>query len=46
VQRLTDVMGLSPMYPKLRRSMGNKQHTIYPYLLRNLVLDRQIQVCA
>ena len=45
VQRL---MGLIALYPKKRRtSIPDKEHTIYPYLLRGLIIDRPNQVwCA
>jgi putative transposase len=45
VQRLMGVMGLYALYPKKRRtSLPDKEHKIYPYLLRGLVIDRPNQV--
>lgn len=44
VQRLMQYMGIYAVYPKPRLSLGNKQHQIYPYLLRNLVVDAANQV--
>jgi len=48
VQRLMAKMGLYALYPKKRRtSAADKEHKIYPYLLRDLVIDRPNQVwCA
>jgi len=48
VQRLMAVMGLYALYPKKRRtSIPAEGHKIYPYLLRNLVIDHPNQVwCA
>ena len=36
VARLMQLMGLQALYPKPRTSIGNKEHKIYPYLLRGL----------
>jgi putative transposase len=48
VQRLMRLMGISALYPKKRRtSLPAEGHRIYPYLLRDLVIDRPNQVwCA
>jgi putative transposase len=46
VQRLMQQMGLVAIYPKPRLSTGNKEHKIYPYLLRNLEITRPNQVWA
>lgn len=35
IQRLMRLMGLEAIYPKKRTSRPNKEHRIYPYLLRN-----------
>ena len=43
VQRLMQHMGISAIYPKPRLSLGNKQHKIYPYLLKDLIIDRANQ---
>ena len=44
VQRLMQDMGIQAVYPKPRLSIGNKQHKIYPYLLKDLKIDRANQV--
>lgn len=44
MRRLMQRMGLEAIYPKPRLSMGNKQHLKYPYLLRNILIDRPEQV--
>jgi len=46
VQRLMRQMGITALYPKRRTSKPGKGHKIYPYLLRNLVIDRPNQVWA
>lgn len=46
VQRLMRTMGLVALYPKRNLSLANKAHKVYPYLLRNLVIDRPNQVWA
>ena len=46
VQRLMRTMGLTAQYPKRNLSLANKAHKVYPYLLRNLVIDRSNQVWA
>ena len=47
IQRLMRLMGIQAIYPKPRLSVGGKDHKIYPYLLKNLVIDRPDQVwCA
>jgi putative transposase len=47
IQRLMSLMGIQAIYPKPRLSMSQKDHKIYPYLLRNLVVNRPDQVwCA
>jgi putative transposase len=46
VQRLMRVMGLEAIYPKPRTSRPYPEHKIYPYLLRNLNIDRPNQVWA
>ncbi|MFT5351104.1 MAG: putative transposase [Gammaproteobacteria bacterium] len=37
-------MGLTALYPGRNLSQGNQAHKIYPYLLRNLAIDRPNQV--
>lgn len=46
VARLMQKMGLQAVYPRPRTSIPDKQHTTYPYLLRDLVVDRPNQVWA
>ena len=46
VQRLMRQMGLVAIYPKARTSKPGKGHKVYPYLLRNLSIDRPNQVWA
>jgi putative transposase len=44
VRRLMRVMGLEAIYPKPRLSLAGKGHRIYPYLLRNVKVERVDQV--
>jgi putative transposase len=44
VQRLMRIMGLVSVAPKPNTSKRNKEHKVYPYLLRGLVIDRPNQV--
>lgn len=44
VRRLMRTMGLEALYPKRNLSLANQAHKIYPYLLRNLVINRVNQV--
>jgi putative transposase len=46
VQRLMRTMGLAALYPKRNLSLANQAHKVYPYLLRNLVIDHPNQVWA
>lgn len=46
VQRLMRTMGLVAQYPKRNLSLANQAHKVYPYRLRNLVIDRPNQVWA
>lgn len=47
VRRLMRLMGLEAIYPKPRLSLQNKAHPVYPYLLRDMTVDRSDQVwCA
>jgi len=43
VQRLMRLMGLEAIYPKPNLSAGRK-HKVYPYLLRDVTIDRPDQV--
>jgi putative transposase len=44
VQRLMRLMGLEAVYPKPRLSVGGAGHKVYPYLLRNVAIERVHQV--
>ncbi|HJL60873.1 MAG TPA: IS3 family transposase, partial [Pseudomonadales bacterium] len=44
IQRLMRTMGLVALYPKRNLSLANQAHKVYPYLLRDLVIDRPNQV--
>jgi putative transposase len=44
IRRLIRLMGLMAVYPTKKLSMGNKEHKIYPYLLRGLIIKRVNQV--
>src|ERR671921_1813619 len=47
VRRLMAKMGLAPIYQRPRTTVPNPEHRIFPYLLRDLVIDRPNQVwCA
>jgi|TARA_B100000809_G_scaffold250367_1_gene282752 putative transposase len=46
VQRLMGVMNIHSTAPKPNTSKPGKQHKVYPYLLRNLHIDRANQVWA
>jgi len=44
VQRLMRQMGIRALYPGAKTTRPNRQHKVYPYLLRDLVIDRVNQV--
>ncbi len=44
VQRLMRLMGLEAIYPKPRLTVARAGHRIYPYLLRNVRIERPDQV--
>ena len=46
VQRLMRLMGLEAIYPKPKTSRPHPRHKLYPYLLRNLNIDRPNKVWA
>jgi putative transposase len=46
VQRLMRQMGLVALYPKKKTSLPGQGHKIYPYLLKDLTIDRPNQVWA
>src|SRR5215218_8310043 len=47
IRRLMTKMGLAPIYQRPRTTVPNPEHRIFPYLLRDLVIDRPNHVwCA
>jgi putative transposase len=44
VQRLMRVMGLEAIYPRPKLSVAGRGHRVYPYLLRDVSIDRPDQV--
>jgi putative transposase len=40
MQRLMRIMGIEAIYPRPNLSNPDKSHKIYPYLLRNIAIDR------
>lgn len=44
VQRLMRLMGIRALYPGARTTRPNKQHKVYPYLLRDMEISRVNQV--
>jgi putative transposase len=44
VQRLMRLMNLEAIYPRQRTSTPGENHRVYPYLLRNVLIDRVDQV--
>ena len=44
VRRLLRQMGLEAVYPKPKLSQANPEHKVFPYLLRNLEIERCNQV--
>lgn len=46
IQRLMRLMGLRALYPRKRTSQPRRGHKIYPYLLRDLTIDRPNQAWA
>jgi putative transposase len=40
IQRLMRLMGIQAIYPKPRLSIAGKGHKVYPYLLKDLSIDR------
>lgn len=44
VRRLLRAMGLEAVYPKPKLSLAHPEHKKYPYLLKDLVIDRPDQV--
>src|SRR4051812_49627171 len=47
VRRLMGVMGLVPIYQRPRTTVPHPEHRVYPYLLRDVAVERPNQVwCA
>ena len=46
VQRLMRLMGLEAIYPRPKTSRPHPEHKVYPYLLKNLNIERPNQVWA
>jgi putative transposase len=44
VQRLMRQLGIEALYPKPRLSQAHREHQVYPYLLRDLVVTQANQV--
>jgi putative transposase len=44
VQRLLRLMGLEAIYPKPNLSVAGRNHKVYPYLLRDVTIERPDQV--
>jgi putative transposase len=44
IQRLMRLMGIEAVYPKPNTSRPHPQHKVYPYLLRDLTINRSNQV--
>jgi len=44
IQRLMALMGIEAIYPSCCLSRRDKDHVVFPYLLRNLVIERPNQV--
>jgi len=46
IRRLMRIMGIEALYRKPKTSKGHPSHPVYPYLLRNMVIDKPNQVWA
>jgi len=46
IQRLMRLMGIEAIYPRPKTSRPHPDHQVYPYLLRDLTIDRSNQVWA
>ena len=44
IQRLRRLLAIETLYPKRNLSLANQQHKVYPYLLKNLEINRPNQV--
>jgi putative transposase len=46
VKRLMGLMGLEAIHPGPRTTVRNPDHKVYPYLLREVRIDRQDHICS
>ncbi len=46
VERLMHLMGIQAIYPKRKTSIPNKEHKVFPYLLRGMRIEHPNQVWA
>jgi putative transposase len=46
IRRIMKLMDLQAIYPKKKTTFANKEHKIYPYLLRDLIINKSDQVWA
>lgn len=46
LQRLLNIAGIKAIYPSKKTSIKNSKDKVYPYLLRDLIIDRPNQVWA
>ena len=46
VKKLMEIMGLETVYPKPNTSVPNKEHEVFPYLLRDINITKPNQVWA
>jgi putative transposase len=44
IERLMRIMGIQAIFPKKRMSVPNKEHTVYPYLLRDMTISAPNEV--
>jgi len=44
IQRLMRLMGIEAIYPKPKTSLRNKKHKVYPYLLKDVKVNKANQV--
>jgi len=41
IQRFRRLLAIETLYPKRNLSLANQQHKVYPYLLKNLEINRK-----
>lgn len=46
IKRLMRIMGIKAIYPEPKTTWRNKEHQVYPYLLKKFVIDHPNQVWA